>query len=32
MASVFADTGYWLAVLLPEDRLHDRAAANGGSI
>ena len=27
MASVFADTGYWIAVLLPGDRLHDRATA-----
>ena len=25
MALVFADTGYWIAVLLPGDRLHDRA-------
>ena len=27
MALVFADTGYWIAVLLPGDRLHDRATA-----
>ena len=27
MAWVFADTGYWIAVLLPGDRLHDRATA-----
>ena len=24
---VFADTGYWIAILLPDDRLHDRAEA-----
>ena len=27
MALVFADTGYWIAALLPGDQLHDRAAA-----
>ena len=27
MALVFADTGYWIAVLLPGDWLHERAAA-----
>ncbi len=27
MALVFADTSYWLAILLPGDQLHDRASA-----
>lgn len=27
MAPVFADTGYWIAVLLPDDHLHGRATA-----
>ena len=27
MASVFADTGYWIAILLPGDWLHDGAVA-----
>ena len=27
MASVFADTGYWIAVSLPGDQMHDRASA-----
>ena len=27
MATVFADTGYWIAILLPGDWLHDRAMA-----
>jgi predicted nucleic acid-binding protein len=25
MASLFADTGYWVAILDPKDRLHERA-------
>ena len=25
MASMFADTGYWVAILDPKDRLHERA-------
>ena len=27
MALVFADTGYWIAILLPSDWLHDRAVS-----
>ncbi len=27
MASIFADTGYWIAVLFPGDQMHDRALA-----
>ncbi len=27
MALVFADTGYWIAILLPGDWLHDRAVS-----
>jgi predicted nucleic acid-binding protein len=32
MRSVFADTGYWIALVNPNDELHDKALAAGGQL
>ena len=32
MALVFVDTGYWIAILLPGDRLYDRDFEQAGFV